>query len=116
MDTASKPADVVRGLWEAMQARDWAGAAELVDEDVVVEWPVSRERMTGRENYISVNHEYPEGWEIRVLRVIGDGQPGGLRGRGPARDDGRVPGGVVLDRVRGPGHARHRVLDRLRRR
>ena len=70
---AGSPADVVRGLWEAMQARDWAGAAELVDEDVVVEWPVSRERMTGRENYIAVNHEYPEGWEIRVLRVISDG-------------------------------------------
>ena len=73
MDTASQPADVVRGLWEAMQARDWARAADLVDQDVVVEWPVSRERMTGRENYVAVNREYPEGWEIRVLRVIGAG-------------------------------------------
>ena len=73
MDTTSNPADVVRDLWEAMQARDWAGAAGLVDEDVVVEWPASRERITGRENYVAVNHEYPEGWQIRVLRVIGDG-------------------------------------------
>jgi ketosteroid isomerase-like protein len=73
MDTASNPADVVRDLWEAMQARDWAGAAGLVHEDVVVEWPVSRERITGRENYVAVNQEYPAGWQIRVLRVIGDG-------------------------------------------
>ena len=73
MDTASNPADVVRGLWEAMQARDWAGAADLVDQDAVVEWPVSRERMIGRDNYVAVNREYPEGWEIRVLRVIGAG-------------------------------------------
>ncbi len=73
MDTARESAEVVRGLWERMQARDWAGAADLVDRDVVVEWPVSRERMTGRDNYIAVNREYPEGWEIRVLRVIAEG-------------------------------------------
>jgi limonene-1,2-epoxide hydrolase len=73
MDTATKPADVVRGLWEAMQARDWAAVADLIRQDVVVDWPVSRERITGRENYVAVNREYPEGWHIRVLRVIGDG-------------------------------------------
>ena len=38
-----------------------------------MEWPVSRERITGREKYVAVNREYPEGWEIRVLRVIGEG-------------------------------------------
>ncbi|HEX9065104.1 MAG TPA: nuclear transport factor 2 family protein [Streptosporangiaceae bacterium] len=73
MDTASGSADVVRNLWERMQARDWAAVADLVDPGVVVEWPVSRERITGRDNYVAVNREYPEGWEIRVLRVIGDG-------------------------------------------
>jgi SnoaL-like domain len=73
MDTTSNAADVARILWERMQARNWDGAAELLDPGVVVEWPVSRERMNGRGNFIAVNREYPEGWEIRVLRVVGDG-------------------------------------------
>ena len=73
MNAASEPAEIVRNLWDRFQARDWSGAAQLVDQDVIVEWPVSRERMTGRDNFIGVNREYPEGWEIRVLRVVGSG-------------------------------------------
>ncbi|TDC22775.1 nuclear transport factor 2 family protein [Streptomyces sp. 8K308] len=64
---------VVRGLWERMQARDWAGVGELLAEDLVVEWPVSGERIVGRENYVRINAEYPEGWTIRVLRVVASG-------------------------------------------
>lgn len=73
MNTTSKASDVARSLWERMQARDWDGAAELIDPGVVVDWPVSRERINGRDNYVAINREYPEGWEIRVLRAIGDG-------------------------------------------
>ena len=69
MDAAS----VVRELWTRFQARDWAGASELVAPDAVIEWPVSAERIVGRDNFIAVNREYPEGWEIRILRVIGSG-------------------------------------------
>jgi ketosteroid isomerase-like protein len=56
-----------------MQARDWEGVGSLVAEGVVVEWPVSGERIVGRENYVRINAEYPEGWEIRVLRIVADG-------------------------------------------
>lgn len=73
MGTVSEASNIARGLFERMQARDWDAAAALLDPAVVVEWPVSRERMNGRDNFIAVNREYPEGWEIRVLRVIADG-------------------------------------------
>ena len=66
-------ADVVRELWTRAEARDWAGFGALVAEDAVIEWPVSSERIVGRANYVAVNREYPEGWTIRILRVIGSG-------------------------------------------
>jgi ketosteroid isomerase-like protein len=66
-------AETVRALWDRMEARDWAGIGELLAEDAVVEWPVSGERIVGRANYLAVNAEYPEGWSIRVLRIVADG-------------------------------------------
>jgi len=69
-----EPTRVVRELWDRMQARDWAGIRALLVDDLVVEWPVSAERIVGRENYVRVNEEYPEGWAINVLRIVADGE------------------------------------------
>lgn len=68
-----EPSQTVHALWDRIQARDWAAVGELLAEDLVVEWPVSAERIVGRENFVSVNAEYPEGWSIRVLRVVASG-------------------------------------------
>lgn len=67
-------AKVVEGLWARMEARDWEGLGELLAEDLVVEWPVSGERIEGPANFVAVNAEYPEGWSIRVLRIVADGE------------------------------------------
>lgn len=69
-----EPSEIVRALWERMQERDWPGVGELVAGDAVVEWPVSGERIVGRENYVRINAEYPEGWSIRVLRIVASGE------------------------------------------
>lgn len=68
-----EPSEIVHELWKRMQERDWAGVGALLAEDAVVEWPVSGERIAGRENYVRINAEYPEGWSIRVLRVVASG-------------------------------------------
>jgi limonene-1,2-epoxide hydrolase len=68
-----EPSGVVEALWDRIQARDWSGVANLVAEDVVVEWPVSAERIVGNKNFVAVNSEYPGGWSIRVLRIVADG-------------------------------------------
>ncbi len=68
-----QPSGVIRELWARIQARDWAGVGALVADDAVIEWPVSGERIIGRLNYVAVNREYPEGWSIRVLRIVADG-------------------------------------------
>ncbi|MEU6061283.1 nuclear transport factor 2 family protein [Streptomyces sp. NPDC047097] len=69
-----EPSKVIALLWDRMQARDWAGVAALVAEDAVVEWPLTGERIVGRDAYLAVNREYPEGWSIRVLRVVAEGE------------------------------------------
>ncbi|GAA2131817.1 nuclear transport factor 2 family protein [Streptomyces synnematoformans] len=69
-----EPSEIIQALWDRMQARDWSGVGELLAADVVVEWPVSGERITGRDNYVGVNAEYPEGWSIRVLRIVAAGE------------------------------------------
>ncbi|MEU7074640.1 nuclear transport factor 2 family protein [Streptomyces narbonensis] len=68
-----EPSGVVEALWDRIQARDWSGVGDLVAEDAVVEWPVSGERIVGSRNFVAVNSEYPEGWSIRVLRVVAEG-------------------------------------------
>lgn len=69
-----EPLKVAQELWDRVQARDWVGLGELLSDDLVVDWPVSGERIVGRENYVAVNAEYPEGWAINVLRIVADGE------------------------------------------
>lgn len=66
-------AKVIQAFWDAIQARDWVGVRALLADDVVLDWPVSKERIVGASNVVAVNAEYPEGWTIRVLRIDGDG-------------------------------------------
>lgn len=68
-----EPTKVIAELWARMAARDWGALSELVAVDAVVEWPVTAERITGRDDFVAVNREYPEGWSIRVLHIIGCG-------------------------------------------
>jgi hypothetical protein len=56
-----------------MEARDWEAAGAQVHDDVVVDWPHSGERLRGRENYMAVQRNYPEGWRVDVLRVVATG-------------------------------------------
>jgi ketosteroid isomerase-like protein len=70
-----RPDSVVRALWERFEVRDFEAAGDLLAEDVIIDWPVTRERITGRSNVVGVNRAYPEPWgHIRVLDIIADGE------------------------------------------
>ena len=73
MKGPTAPADVVRAYWSRVDARDWSGLADLLADDVVVDWPVSAERIVGPAHVVAVNAEYPEGWSIHVLSVLAAG-------------------------------------------
>ena len=68
-----EPAQLIQTFWDRIQARDWPGLGELLAEDLVVEWPISAERIVGRTNFVTINATYPEGWSIKVLRIVAAG-------------------------------------------
>lgn len=64
--------DVVRTLWQAFDRLDFELAREVLHTDFVCEWPQSRERIRGVDNYLAVNRHYPGKWRIYILRVVAD--------------------------------------------
>jgi ketosteroid isomerase-like protein len=67
--------NVVAAYWAAAEARDWAGFAGLVAEQVVYEVPQTRERIRGRAAYIRFNAEgFPGDWHLEVERIVGQGR------------------------------------------
>jgi len=61
---------LVEQLWEHFDAFDFAAVAPLLHDDFVCEWPQSRERICGRDNYIAVNQHYPGRWRIAIQRLV----------------------------------------------
>lgn len=60
---------VVRAFFELMQARDWAGAAELLSPTLHIEFTETGEQFDGPE-FLAMNRAYPEGWSIEVVETI----------------------------------------------
>ena len=73
-DSAQRAVEVVREYWARMETNDFRHAAEMLAEDFVLDWPQSRERIRGREDFARVNEEYPAHgrWEFTVHRIVGD--------------------------------------------
>jgi hypothetical protein len=56
-----------------LEARDWAALSELLSPDVVYEIPQTRERIRGRDRYITFNVEYPGDWHIEPQVIVAEG-------------------------------------------
>jgi ketosteroid isomerase-like protein len=64
--------DVVREFHERMQARDWDGAAELLDPSIEIRYTATGERFVGAA-FLAMNRAYPDGWTIQVHEVMTSG-------------------------------------------
>jgi ketosteroid isomerase-like protein len=60
-------------MWDLFQARAWEGAMDCFHPDLVVEYPVSRERFESAERFVTMNRNYPEGWTIEVRQIVANG-------------------------------------------
>ncbi len=76
----------VRGLWAALQARDWTRARALLHRDLQTHWWTSGERFAGADAFVEVNARCPEGWAIHVIEVA-------------HMDDGRAMSVVRVDQA-----------------
>jgi ketosteroid isomerase-like protein len=64
----------VRAYVERVEARDWAGFASLLTDDVVYDMPQTRERVRGRDGLLRFNQEYPGDWHLAIRRIVADGR------------------------------------------
>ena len=67
------PAEVVRALWERMEARDWDGARATLADGYTATWPASGEIFPSADAFVAMNRAYPEGWHITVDEIVAEG-------------------------------------------
>lgn len=67
--------EIVKEFYERMNSNDFHLAGQLLSDDYILEWPQSKERIRGRENFIVLNREYPAfgRWQFTINRIIGNG-------------------------------------------
>jgi 3-phenylpropionate/cinnamic acid dioxygenase small subunit len=66
------PHEAIEVYWATAEARDWDAYAALLTADVVYEMPQSRERIRGKERYMSFNTDYPAdrpAWRAHLVEV-----------------------------------------------
>lgn len=70
------PESVVREFWRLMASNDFFSVGAVLAEDFVMEWPQSKERIRGAENFARMNAEYPTAgrWEFRINRLVASGE------------------------------------------
>lgn len=64
--------EVVRGVWAALEERDWPRLESLLDPSFTATFPQSGERFDG-ERWLRLNREYPGDWHLRVQHVFDAG-------------------------------------------
>ena len=64
----------VRRFWALMASNDFVSVGEVLSDDFFVDWPQSRERVRGRDNFARMNAEYPASgpWRFEIHRLFGD--------------------------------------------
>jgi len=80
-----QPADVVRALFDRMQARDWTAAEACVAPDATIRYIATGEQFTGA-GFMAMNVAYPEGWHLEVIDVLALGNRVGVHVRVPNRN------------------------------
>jgi ketosteroid isomerase-like protein len=69
------PEAVVREFWRLMASNDFTSVKAVLATDFVMEWPQSKERIRGAENFARMNSEYPTDgrWEFKINRLVTQG-------------------------------------------
>jgi ketosteroid isomerase-like protein len=64
----------VERFWELMLTNDFSSVGSVLSDEFVLEWPQSRERIRGRDNFAAMNEEYPRHgrWEFTINRIVGN--------------------------------------------
>ncbi len=68
------PQNPVVTLWRLFDERNFEDARPLLADDFVADWPQTRERIAGPDNFLQLNRAYPGQWRchLRDLVLAGD--------------------------------------------
>ena len=74
VDMSDKAVEVATKFWLLMQSNDFRSVGAVLSDDFVLEWPQSKERIRGRDNFAAMNEEYPANgrWDFTINRMIGN--------------------------------------------
>ena len=63
----------VERFWELMMTNDFRSVGSALSDEFVLDWPQSKERIRGRDNFAAMNEEYPRHgrWEFTINRIVG---------------------------------------------
>jgi limonene-1,2-epoxide hydrolase len=58
-----------------MESNDFHSVTSVLGAEFVMEWPQSKERIRGAENFARMNSEYPTNgtWKFRINRLVAQG-------------------------------------------
>ncbi|MFP3710008.1 nuclear transport factor 2 family protein [Paraburkholderia sp. SIMBA_009] len=67
--------DVIHEFWRLMAKNDFDAVGAVLADDFVLDWPQSKERIRGAENFARLNAAYPvKGpWAFTINRVVAAG-------------------------------------------
>jgi len=70
----AKAVEVIEKFWGLMQSNDFRSVGTVLSDDFVLEWPQSNERISGRDNFILMNEEYPAHgpWTFTINKLVGN--------------------------------------------
>lgn len=71
----ASPESVVDEFWQLMASNNFDRVKAVLSEGFVLEWPQSRERIRGADNFARMNAEYPNHgpWQFHVNRFVVSG-------------------------------------------
>ena len=74
MAVSAKAVDIVKKFWDLMMTNDFRSVGLVLSDDFVLDWPQSNECIRGRDNFASMNEEYPAHgrWHFTVNRIVGN--------------------------------------------
>jgi SnoaL-like domain len=74
VDVPSLAAAVAHEFWLLMGTNDFDQVTRLLANEFVLDWPQTKERIRGPENFAQFNREYPAHgpWQFTVHRIVGN--------------------------------------------
>jgi ketosteroid isomerase-like protein len=66
--------EIVKEFYRRMNTNDFHSAGQMLSDGYILEWPQSKERIRGRDNFVAINKEYPAygRWLFTINRIVGN--------------------------------------------